>query len=59
MRMSKRTAEAPPAVYLVVIGVILILVGVVTTPVYFDLGNAAFWIGVLLLAIGLAAIILG
>lgn len=45
--------------YLVAIGVILILVGVVATPLYFDFGNAAFWLGVILLIIGLLATIFG
>ncbi len=52
-------ADMPPQVYLVVIGVILLLIGVVATPVYQPLGNAAFWLGALLLVIGLALIIFG
>jgi Na+-transporting NADH:ubiquinone oxidoreductase subunit NqrB len=37
----------------IITGVILILLGVVFTPVYQPFGNAAFWLGVLLLAIGI------
>jgi hypothetical protein len=33
-------------------GVILILVGVVSTPFYHPFGNASFWLGVLLLILG-------
>jgi hypothetical protein len=39
------------------LGVILILVGVVATPIFFDFGNAAFWIGVFVLALGILALI--
>jgi uncharacterized membrane protein HdeD (DUF308 family) len=53
MNIVKRRGDAPPMVWLVIIGVVLILVGVVATPVFFSLGNAAFWIGVFLLAVGI------
>jgi len=49
--------EIPPQVYLVIIGVLLLLAGIVLTPVDPPLGNAAFWLGVILLVIGIGLII--
>ena len=49
--------EIPPQVYLVIIGGLLLLAGVVLTPIDHPLGNAAFWLGVLLLVIGIGLII--
>jgi hypothetical protein len=46
-------------VFLVIVGVGLILFGVVSTPVYQPLGNASFWLGVLLEIIGIGTIVLG
>ena len=54
--LDSRKGAAPPSVLLIAFGAILILVGVVTTPVFFDFGNAAFWLGVLVLALGILAL---
>jgi len=47
--------EIPPKAFLVLIGAVLILAGVIFTPVYQPLGNTSFWLGVLLLIVGLIA----
>ena len=39
--------------FLVIIGVVLILFGIAATPLYQPVGNASFWIGVVLLVIGI------
>jgi len=44
-------------IFLVIIGVLLILAGVVLTPVYQPLGNAAFWLGVVMLFVGMIIVI--
>lgn len=59
MDIKRRRGEAPASVYLIFGGVILILIGVITTPIYFSFGNAAFWIGVLVLALGILALLAG
>ncbi len=46
-----------PRISLVIFGVILIIIGVVVTPVYYALGNACFWIGVPVTVIGILLII--
>jgi hypothetical protein len=46
-----------PSVSLVIIGVLLILFGVATTPFYQPVGNAAFWLGIPLLALGILLIL--
>jgi hypothetical protein len=45
-------------VFLVIIGVILVLVGAMTTSIYPMFGNDCFWIGVVLLAVGVISIVL-
>lgn len=45
-------------IFLVIIGVILILTGVVTTPLYQSFGSTAFWVGAIVLLGGIIAVIL-
>jgi len=51
--------SVPPQVFLVIIGAALILFGVVSTPIYQPLGNASFWLGVLVEIVGIGTIVLG
>ncbi|MDG6996153.1 MAG: hypothetical protein JRN52_09540 [Nitrososphaerota archaeon] len=50
-------SEIPPLVWLVIIGAVLVLGSFVITPLDFSIGNAAFWLGVILIVIGVAVIV--
>ena len=50
--------DMPATVWLVVLGVILILIGVLATPLVPAFATYAYWFGVLLLVVGLVLIIL-
>lgn len=51
-------ADMPPTVWLVVIGIFLILVGVLVTPVLPTLASYSYWFGILLLVVGIVSIVL-
>ena len=42
----------------IIVGVFLILIGVLSTPIYSPFGNSAFWLGGFLLIIGIGVLVL-
>jgi hypothetical protein len=43
---------------IVIFGAILVLIGILATPVYPPFGGAAFWLGILLLVVGIVSLYL-